>query len=277
MSDWMSSPAFGPAPNPQQVAMYEAIRERPFSELLSVRKRLCRMEASQSLARAGRASRLPLEFTSQYGEDCWLFELFADQLDGFFIEVGAFDGYRYSVTYPFEALGWKGLLVEPIPDRFEKCRARRPGSRVVNAALGGAGSAGMCTFHVVEGEDAGMLSHLTPTAKVQADVKQLGTKARQVTVPLTTMDDLLAEHKGPIDFAVLDVEGGEIELLKGFDLERHRPKVLLIEEGPPALTSPTKEFMARFPYTTVGYFWINRIYVHNDEKELIKRSMDVPV
>ncbi len=277
MSDWMSSPGFGAGPNPQQAAMYQAIRERPFSELLSLRKRLCRIEALQTLSDAGQTPRLPMEFTSQYGEDCWLFELFAGKRDGFYIEVGAFDGYRYSVTYPFEGLGWTGLLVEPTPDRFEKAKARRPGSRVVNAALAAPGSPDTCTFHVVDGDDTAMLSYLTPTAKAEFEVRQVGASSRSVTVPLTTMDNLLADHQGPIDFAVIDVEGGEIELLKGFDLKRHRPRVLMIEEGPPAMSSPTKEYLSRFPYSPVGYFWINRIYIHNDEKELIKRSFEVPV
>ena len=57
-----------------------------------------------------------LEFRSQFGEDALLWDFFAGQLDGFFIEVGAFDGYNYSVSYAFECIGWDGLLIEAHPD-----------------------------------------------------------------------------------------------------------------------------------------------------------------
>lgn len=261
----------------EQQALINYIRSRPSSEALSLRKRLCTMEGNEQLRRAGRTPAFPLEFTSQYGEDCWLWELFGGKLDGFYIEVGAFDGVTYSVTYPFESVGWKGLLIEPITDRFEHARANRPGSRVVHAALAGPGSTGTCSFTVVSGENQGMLSYLTPTAINTRDVASTGLPTKKVTVPLTTMNDLLANHTGPIDFAVIDVEGGEIPLLEGFDLEKYRPKVLLIEEGLPSRDSPVLQYLSRFPYVAAAYPWINRVYIHKDETELIQRAVTTPV
>jgi FkbM family methyltransferase len=257
--------------------MMQHLARRAAGEALSVRKRLCALEARERLREAGRSPQLPLEFTSQYGECCWLWELFGGKLDGFFIEVGAFDGHRYSVSYPFEAVGWTGLLVEPIPDRYEKARVRRPNSRVVHGALGGPGSAGTATFTVVEGQDEGMLSYLTPTPANTRDVQAMRAATRCVSVPLTTMNDVLAAHDRPIDFAVIDVEGAEVELLKGFDLKKHRPRVLMVEEGLPSPSSPVSEYLAQFPYTPVAYPWINRVYVHRDEPELIHRGYQIPV
>src|SRR3954467_449899 len=83
---------------------------------LRLKRRVSCLEATMKLLSLGRKPALPtLEFRSQFGEDSMLWALFAGQLDGFFIEVGAFDGYDCSVTYALEAIGWKGLLVEPIP------------------------------------------------------------------------------------------------------------------------------------------------------------------
>jgi len=267
----MSSVWFGGAPDPRE-ALRNAIAARPSSETLAVHKRLARLEVLEDLQAAGRAPVLPVEFTSQYGEDCWLRQLFHDQLDGFFIEVGAYDGYTYSVSYPFEAMGWKGLLIEPIPDQFERARARRIGSRVVNAALAGPGSAGTCTFNVVQGETEGMFSYLSPTATNQALIKAAGARTRPVSVPLTTMNDALGQHEGPIDFAVIDVESGEIDLLKGFDLNHYRPRVLMIEEGLPEPRSPVSDYLSNFQYTQVAYLWINRILIRSDETDLIRRA-----
>lgn len=260
-----------------QNPVQQFILKRPFSEALAMRKRLSALEAKDDLRAAGRQPVLPVEFTSQFGEDCWLWDLFRGQSKGFYIEVGAFDGYLYSVTYPFEAIGWTGLLVEPIPDRYELCKARRPNSRVVNAALAGPGSSGTCTFNVVDGARAGMLSHLIPNAAVNKDIADAGAAQRTVTVPLTSMNALLEGHTGPIDFAIIDVEGGEIPLIEGFDLKRFRPRVLLVEEGLPQMTSSVSKYMSQYPYTVVSYPWINRAYVHNDETELIQKAKSLPV
>jgi hypothetical protein len=55
---------------------------------------------------------------------------------GFFVEAGAYDGYEASNTYYFERFcGWKGLLVEPIPELYRLAKKERPNSRVVNCAL----------------------------------------------------------------------------------------------------------------------------------------------
>ena len=46
---------------------------------------------------------------------------------GLFVEAGAHDGYTQSNSYYLERfLGWQGLLVEAVPELFEKARSRRP-------------------------------------------------------------------------------------------------------------------------------------------------------
>jgi hypothetical protein len=52
-----------------------------------------------------------VEFRSQCGEDALIWDAFNGQLDGFYIEVGAFNGYDFSVTYALDCIGWNGLLI----------------------------------------------------------------------------------------------------------------------------------------------------------------------
>jgi hypothetical protein len=47
-----------------------------------------------------------------------------------------------------------------------------------------------------------------------------------------TLDALLEAEGNPrIDFVSIDVEGAELEVLQGFSLERHRPTLVLVEDG----------------------------------------------
>jgi hypothetical protein len=56
--------------------------------------------------------------------------------NGFFLEVGAYDGLLFSNTVDLEInLNWRGILIEPDFNQYIKCVKNRPNSIVVNAAL----------------------------------------------------------------------------------------------------------------------------------------------
>src|SRR6516225_8771930 len=50
-----------------------------------------------------------------------------DIRNGFFVEAGANDGLAQSNTYWFEQFrGWRGLLIEAVPEKAAACRRNRP-------------------------------------------------------------------------------------------------------------------------------------------------------
>jgi FkbM family methyltransferase len=255
------NPFFSPQPNPlevmqQQLAMLLSEQRRTSARLYS-------LEAADALRTASRAPRRTIEFRSQFGEDTAIWDLCERRLTGFYIEVGAFDGYHFSATYALDCIGWNGLLIEAIPERYQECVKRRPDARVVHAALAGPGSFGDTQFTVTQDPLGGMLSYLKATPEHARRVEN--TSKRAVTVPLTTMNELLKDFPGEIDAAVIDVEGGEIALLQGFDLARHRPKVLLIEDNAPSAPNFALEsMMSKAGYSLVTWVAVSRVYLRND-------------
>lgn len=245
--------------------------------LLSTRRRIFSLDAASRLAAAGRTPRSPIEFRSQVGEDMLLWDLLDSSLDGYYIEVGAFDGYDFSVSYAFDAIGWNGLLIEPIPERFEICRTRRPAARCVNAALSRKGSLGTTKFTYTKDKWGGMLSYIagTATADHAALVKSQRCEEVTVEVPLTTMDDVLKDHDGPIDFAVIDVEGHEEALLDGFDLRRWRPRVLMIEDNTFGRNRKLLDLITRQGYTLVGLHEFNLVLIRSDDAATMNKARDL--
>ncbi len=242
------------------------------SQLLKLQQRVSSYDAESKLRNAGRKPTLPLVFQSQFGEDLLIWDAFAGQLDGFYIEVGAFDGEYLSVTYILEALGWKGLLIEPIPERYEQCVRKRPGSRVVHAALGPRSAKGTIDFTVVEDQYGGMFSFSKPTPQHMQTVNQHSSPRKKVTVPFTSMDELLKDHRGEIDVAVIDVEGVEIEVLTGFDLLRHKPKMVILEDNSLGQDPGLPGHMSTLPYSFIGWVGGNRVYVRADQADVIERA-----
>ncbi len=226
-------------------------------------------QAELGLMRAGRTPRFPVEFTSQFGEDMLAWQLLGKPLDGFFIEAGAFDGYRYSVTYALEAMGWSGLLVEALPAPAELCRQRRTGSRVVHAGLSRDGASGTSTFTVTQDQYGGMLSYLKPTDQHVADTSW--AQKTTIQVPVTSLNALLAEHNGPIDVVSIDVEGGEIDVLDGFDIERFKPRLMLLEDNTHGRDPALANYMSRFPYEMITRLAVNNVYIRHGENEVKER------
>ena len=77
-----------------------------------------------------------MHFYSQGGEDYLVWKLLDRQqrASGYYVEVGALDGRRFSNSYAFEQIGWPGICVEAHPDYYQQARRNRPGATVVHAA-----------------------------------------------------------------------------------------------------------------------------------------------
>ena len=69
---------------------------------------------------------MSLKYYSQFGQDKFCYEnFFINKEDGFFLEIGALDGIKFSNTYFFEKRGWKGICVEPSPKKFSLLEKNR--------------------------------------------------------------------------------------------------------------------------------------------------------
>lgn len=78
-------------------------------------------------------------------EDVVLMRAFADRPGGFFVDVGAGEPVGGSLTKNLvDRLGWGGVNIEPLPERYERLRAARPNGVTLRVAVGAA--AGPATF-----------------------------------------------------------------------------------------------------------------------------------
>lgn len=156
---------------------------------------------------------------------------------GFFIEAGANDGYSQSNTYYLEKLlGWQGVLVEPVPELYERCRKERRKAHVYNYAL----VAKDYAEPTVEVHFANLMSVVEGSRETsEAQAKHIAdglrvqnlAKSYTVRVPARTLESILDELSNPlnIDFLSLDVEGYELKVLEGLNLKKYSPKYILVE------------------------------------------------
>jgi FkbM family methyltransferase len=151
-------------------------------------------------------------FHSQFGEDREVYEAFFSRPQmrkGFYVELGAADGVSLSNTKMFrDFLGWRGLLIEPVPELFERLKMKRPGDILVNAAV--SEKEGDVEF-LGKGTTAGMVHAMCDAHKKTFYPGETSTYPVK-GVPFRKI--LSQARVRAIDFLSIDAEGGELEVLK---------------------------------------------------------------
>jgi FkbM family methyltransferase len=156
--------------------------------------------------------------------DISLVREFLGDTPGTFIEVGANDPFRGSQTWHLEEAGWNGLLVEPLSEHADRLRQNRK-AQVAEAACVGPELAGKTLALNVAGP-GGVQSTL---AEEFVEPEIAAEEARNVEA--ATLDALLEKFAiDRVDFLSVDVEGLELDVLRGFSLERYRPRLILLED-----------------------------------------------
>lgn len=158
---------------------------------------------------------------------------------GYFIEAGANNGIKGSNTYYLERYcGWTGLLIEPIPHRFVECKRARPRSKSVHCGLVSDAYSReyvelvyMDLMSMVR--DHGGALDLSTQLEKSLRTKRYGDDLTGTTffAPARTLSAVLQDQGFPqVDFLSLDVEGHELDVLKGNDFERCSPRYILVED-----------------------------------------------
>ena len=205
------------------------------------------------------------KYFAQFGEDRILDAIFHYRSKGNCVEVGANDGITDSMTYHFELLGWNCLLVEPISDLARKISEKR-NCIVKNYAA--SSSEGEASFTIAE-EALGM-SGLELTRDQRQAITRAGGIPKKITVQKKPLDAILEESNfGEIDFISIDVEGHELEVLKGFSIERYQPRILLIEDNSNQTDPTVQNYMKSKGYKIFKRTGVNDWYAIENDSELV--------
>lgn len=150
-----------------------------------------------------------MKYYSQSGQDKWVCEYLDFKKNGFYLDVGAYDGIQTSNTFVLERdLNWNGICIEANPFVFDSLSKNRK-SLNLNVAL--LDYVGKCWFkgdHVSETNDGN-------------------------EVDCNTLNNILQKNAAPkiIDYLSIDIEGSEFNALKDFDFKKWQINLITIEHN----------------------------------------------
>lgn len=200
-------------------------------------------------------------YYSQHGEDKVIESFFKNKTNGVCIEVGAYDGVSSSNSLYFEKLGWRALCIEPNPVAFNNCKRIR--KECINCCIGqdDKKNVDFTIFHL--GSNTSAISSLEPDDRLIKSHAHMITNKSSCKIDVRSLTSLLDEITFPqqIDFVSIDTENTELDVLKGFDLQKYDVKLLIIENN--YNESFCEEYLKHFGYTKVQRLAVNDFFVKN--------------
>jgi FkbM family methyltransferase len=231
-------------------------------------------------------------YRSQMGQDLFLNRwLFHDRRPGFFVDVGAFDGELGSNTFFFEKrLGWAGVAFEPNASAFAALRRRRSCEAIQGCAYNRDGEvaflalserqqrhrsaellrpANLSSLLLDPDHGALMLSgireHIDNTERVEKLRRVWDLNQALVTVSCFRVDSVLAKMGvSTVDYLSIDVEGAELEVLRGIDFAKVRVNVIGVERNERFADVYRLLTDAGFEYH--GLLFFDEIFVHPERR-----------
>ena len=201
-------------------AAYFSPRGQAFAGYLQENWRCCQLPFGRAVAIAIQETLGNPPYPSEIGQDKWVAEaMFPDVHDGVFLDVGSGHGQIGSNTRALEDRGWTGICVDPFPTAMDK-RTCQMNKVVVSNEAGK-----KVLFHTHEG--------LGGIADTLGKWKDEASKAPTVEMTTVTLGEVLERAKAPafIHFLSLDIEGAELDALRGIPFDRYRFGAMAIEHN----------------------------------------------
>ena len=201
-------------------------------------------------------------FKGQCAQDYFIYENFFRDFKGpgTYVDVGGNHPVENSNTYYFDSvLGWRGVALEPLSRFAEQWKETRTATLLPVAATGEPGQ--LLFDEVIDAQGS-------PFSSVKgSSIKNAGLQRRTVEVRGERLDELLRQHGiDKVELLSIDVEGHEMQVLKGLDLGKIDVRVMVIENNVPAFNGDEeiRRHLKRHGYRHAARVWhLDDVFVKN--------------
>ena len=147
-------------------------------------------------------------------------ELFKNQEKGIYIDVGCNHPFIGNNTYKLFKKGWNGINIDLDYTFIDSFKFHRPKDDNIQIGVSDKSGEQEMYFH----HERSAINTLENSRGENAILKK--------NIKTSTLNDIIEKSNfknKEIDYVSIDVEGFELNVLKGFDLKKYKPKALSIE------------------------------------------------
>ena len=158
------------------------------------------------------------------GVDLLILNIFKNQKNGFYLDIGCGHPIKNNNTYLLNKKGWNGMNIDLDKDNIDLFNSYRKND--INLTTAVADKEGETDLYFYHSKSA-----LNTISKKNADFQKAEVSEIR-KIKTQAIDKIMEEspYKGQkIDFLSLDVEGSELSILKNFNFEKYSPKFIVVE------------------------------------------------
>jgi FkbM family methyltransferase len=206
---------------------------------------------------------------SQEGEDMILKRIFDKKKEGFFIDVGAYHPKKYSNTFYFYKLGWRGINIDAMPGsmkKFEKIR-----SRDINLEIPISSKKQTLVYYAFNEPALNSFNkELSYERNGKDGYRIIFEKEIETSTLSEILDKYLPSALKEIDFISIDVETLDYDVLISNNWGKYRPLIVLIEDLDFKIqdlsTSKIYNFLKQYKYDFFAKTMNTHFFKRNDFK-----------
>ena len=158
------------------------------------------------------------------GIDSLILNIFKNQKNGFYLDIGCGHPIKNNNTYLLNKKGWSGINIDLDKENIDLFNSyRKKDINVATAVSDKEGETDLYFYH--------SKSSLNTISKENADFQKAKVssirKIKTQTINKILENSPYKDRK--VDFLSVDVEGSELSILKNFNFKKYSPKVIVVE------------------------------------------------
>ena len=190
----------------------------------------------------------------EFAEDVFINRLFKNVDKGFYVDVGCYHPFKGSLTAKLYEKNWHGINIDISKTSIDLFKIVRKKDINLNLAISNFDG----ETYYYENSPINQQNSLIQTNDLQKKIK----------IQCFTLDTVLKNKDlEEFDFLNIDVEGNELEVLKGFNLKKFKPKLITIENNDLTineyLESEVCKILIKSDYTLVNKIGVTNFFMPN--------------
>ena len=197
-------------------------------------------------------------------------DYFPNNYKGIFFDIGAYDPIKISNSYHFELNGWDTYCFEANPNLISNLKACR--KNVFNYAISDTDKDSIKFNIVYQNENNQNWNKVASFSSINLSYFSMDCykdflnkkqyRVKQIEVEQRNLNSILSnelKNVNKIDVLEIDIEGGEFNCLKGLDLNKYSPSVILLENMDN--NKEISNYLRKFNYTLDQKYHFNEFYI----------------
>lgn len=210
------------------------------------------------------------------GVDSLVANIFKDNNDGFYVDIGCGHPIKNNNTYLLNKRGWKGINIDLDEENIDLFNIYRKKDENINIAVSNDNKEVDLYFYHSK-------SAINTISKEAANYQKAKVSSVK-KVKSKTLNEILINSKFKdiqIDFLSIDVEGSELLVLNNFDFKKYSPKVIVVEyldlslpkleiknlNVENVISSQLYNLIASNNYTLANILHSDLVFINNDFKD----------